>query len=128
MAQEKLYDQKALDTILNNTDPETLKQKYGALDKNSTNQSLASDMWRLKKDGEMNYDKKGLRTSAPNIVIGAYNRDFQRNNDTKQFYQDIKQQYLDEQERKKKEREDQMNFQRGFINNHVIIAFEFKLE
>ena len=76
-------------------------------------------MWRLKKDGEMNYDKKGLRTSAPNIVIGAYNRDFQRNNDTKQFYQDIKQQYLDEQERKKKEREDQMNFQRGFINNHV---------
>lgn len=67
----------------------------------------------------MNYDMKGIKRSSPNIIIGAYNRDFQRKNDMKQFYNDVKNQYLEAQEKKKKERAQMMNLENRHINNHV---------
>jgi hypothetical protein len=68
---------------MTSTNPDYLKKQFDSQSQSSLKGSLNPELWRLKKDGEMNYDKKGIKRSSPNIIIGAYNRDFQRKNDMK---------------------------------------------
>ena len=74
---------------MKSTDPEFLKRRLEESTVGRSSQG-SREMWRLKKDGEMNYDRKGLQNSRPDIVVGAYNRDFQRKNDTAKFYSELK--------------------------------------
>lgn len=67
----------------------------------------------------MNYDRKGLHTSQPNIVIGAYNRQYQREMDTKQLYQDIQNQHKQELEAKRNIRQQQLGYESSYINKEV---------
>lgn len=69
-----------------------LKKKLEEQSTGKLTQSGKDSLWRLKKDGEMNYDRKGLKESRPNIIVNSYNRDFQRKNDTLKFYAELKDQ------------------------------------
>jgi hypothetical protein len=67
----------------------------------------------------MNYDMKGIKGKSPNIIIGAYNRDFQRKEDMKKFYDDVKNQYMTERQLKKENRQKQVGLEIRHINNEV---------
>ena len=108
---------------MQSTDPAYLKNQFDSQSMGSLHKSMKDPEWRLKNEGDMNYDMKGIKGSSPNIIIGAYNRDFQRKNDMKQFYADVKNQYLDEQRRKKEARANQVNLEHRHIHNHVNLKF-----
>lgn len=61
---------------MTSTDPDFLRRKFDESSAGRTSQNRTNDIWRLKKDGEMNYDRKGLSNARPDIVVNSYNRDF----------------------------------------------------
>jgi hypothetical protein len=65
-----------IDNIMQSTDPAYLKNQFDSQSMGSLHKSMKDPEWRLKNEGDMNYDMKGIKGSSPNIIIGAYNRDF----------------------------------------------------
>lgn len=107
---ERETEKSRLDNMFKDTSPEILKRKLPNEDevpkKDSaiSSPNLSSSYWRLKNQGDSNFDAKTapLQKNNVDLIVNAYGRDYLREKEKMRYYNDLKKQ-LDDQKRRKQE-------------------------
>jgi len=134
---ERELEKQRLNNMLRDTSPNSIKKKYnglssvgmssqytknGNIDPRISTPTISSSHWRLKNQGDMNYEMRNLPVKPKNadILTNAYTRDFRRQQDSLNYYKDLRDQYM-----RDKQNKDQKN-QQGRDMDHLHVQNEVK--
>lgn len=93
----------------------------GLYDPRVSTPTISSSYWRLKGQGGMNYEMRQapIKPKNADILTNAYNRDFQRKQDSLNYYQDLRDQYLRDRRSKEEKQKVKSDMDHQFIQKEV---------